>query len=438
MALEGVRPLGYSSATVYLLYSILLFTVLFFIAPVYIFKLKFRRKEKIHFRERLGWGLPPRPSGRPFIWIHAVSVGEVLSLQKFVRELKSRYPEGTIGISTQTGTGRRMAEEKMPAAALVFYVPFDFAGCVRRVLRRMRPDLLILAESEFWPRMLREAGRRGVPVLLANGRISTTTGRRMRRLRPIMRIVLRPVTRFLVQTGRDRDRLAAAGIEPGRIDVAGNLKCEVSLPVLSSGEIARGRAELGVRSEERILIAGSIHPGEEGPLLEAFRSVRTSGRPVRFVLAPRHPEKFQALEKDFASSGLIFARRTLPPAEGDWQVLILDTIGELARFYALADAAFIGGSLVGWGGQNLLEPAFYGKPIFFGPHMDNFASLADAFVGDGAARVVRTPEDLASMFAFADDAGLAEIGRRARRTLEALSGATENTLAAIEAILSHV
>jgi 3-deoxy-D-manno-octulosonic-acid transferase len=397
-------------------------------------KLRFRRKERLHLRERLGWELPPRPSGHPFIWIHAVSVGEVLSLQSFVRALKSRYPEGIVGVSTLTGTGRRMAEEKM-TADLVFYIPFDFAGCVRRVLRRMRPDLLILAESELWPRLLREAGRRGVPVLLANGRISTTSGRRMRRMRVIMRIVLRPVTRFLVQTERDRDRLADAGIERSRIEVAGNLKCEVRLPVLSGAEIARGRAELGVRPEERILIAGSIHPGEEGPLLEAFRSVRTSGRPVRFVLAPRHPEKFQSLEKDFAASGLVFSRRTRPAPGGDWQVLILDTIGELARFYALADAAFIGGSIVAWGGQNFLEPAFYGKPVFFGPHMDNFASLAEAFVRDGAARVVRTPEELTAMFAFADDADLTELGRRARRALDALSGATERTLSAIEAIL---
>ncbi|MGD0783136.1 MAG: glycosyltransferase N-terminal domain-containing protein [Candidatus Aminicenantales bacterium] len=231
----------------YLLYSALLFTVLIMVAPAYLLKLRFRRKERLHLRERLGFGLPPRPSGSPFIWIHAVSVGEVLSLQSFVRELKSRHPEGTIGVSTLTGTGRRMAEEKMSSADLVYFVPFDFAGCVRRVLRRMRPDLLILAESELWPRLLRETGRRGVPVLLANGRISTASGRRMRRLRAVMRIVLRPVTLFLVQTERDRNRLAAAGIEPARIEVAGNLKCEVHLPALSDEEIARGRAELGVR-----------------------------------------------------------------------------------------------------------------------------------------------------------------------------------------------
>lgn len=436
-ALEGCRSFRYSSETVYLLYSILLFVVLLFLAPVYIFKLRFRRKEKLHLRERLGLRLPARPAGRPFIWIHAVSVGEVLSLQSFVRGLKTRYPKGVVGVSTLTGTGRRMAEEKMTAADLVFFIPFDFAWCVRRVLRRMDPDLLILAESEFWPRLLREAGRRHVPVLLANGRISAASARRMRRLRAVLRVVLRPITRFLVQTERDRARLIDAGIEGRRTDVTGNLKCEVHLPALSGDAIARARAELGIGPEERVLIAGSIHPGEEGPLLRAFQAARASGRPVRFVLAPRHPEKFQSLEKDFAGTGLIFARRTRPEAGPAWEVLILDTMGELAHFYALADAAFIGGSLVAWGGQNLLEPAFYGKPVFFGPHMDNFVALAEAFVRDGAARVVRTPEDLAAMFALADDEDLAELGRRARRTLESLSGATEKTLAAIETILSH-
>jgi 3-deoxy-D-manno-octulosonic-acid transferase len=436
-ALDGGPGFGYSPLAVYLLYSVLLFLALLLVAPAYLLKLRFRRKERLHLRERLGWRLPVRPSGSPFIWIHAVSVGEVLSLQSFVRELKARFPEGTIGVSTLTGSGRRMAEEKMDAADLLFYVPFDFAGCVRRVLNRMRPDLLILAESEFWPRLLREAGRRGVPILLANGRISTTSGQRMRRLRAVMRIILRPVTRFLVQTDRDRSRLIDAGIDPVRIKVAGNLKCEVRLPLLSPEETARGQAELGARPEDRLLVAGSIHPGEEGPLLEAFRKARAAGRPVRLILAPRHPEKFQNLEKDFVSTGLVFARRSQPARETAWDVLILDTIGELARFYALADAAFIGGSLVPWGGQNLLEPAFYGKPVFFGPHMDNFASLAEAFVRDGAARVVRTPEDLEAMFAFADAADLAEMGRRARQTLESFSGASEKTLAAVESILSR-
>jgi 3-deoxy-D-manno-octulosonic-acid transferase len=423
---------------VYLLYSILLFIVLFLIAPFYFFKLRFRRKEKLHLRERLGFGLPARPSGRPFIWIHAVSVGEVLSLQSFVCGLKTRYPEGVVGVSTLTGAGRRMAEEKMTAADLIFFVPFDFAWCVRRVFNRMDPDLLILAESEFWPRLLREAGRRRVPVLLANGRISTASARRMRRLRTVLRVVLRPVTRFLAQTERDRARLSAAGIEDARIEVAGNLKCEIHLPALSSDEISRARTELGIGPEERVLIAGSIHPGEEGPLLRAFQAARASGRPVRFVLAPRHPEKFQGLEKDFAETGLVIARRTRPNSRPAWEVLVLDTIGELAHFYALADAAFIGGSLVPWGGQNLLEPAFYGKPIFFGPHMDNFSVLAETFVQDEAARIVRTPRELETMFSFENEADLAGLGRRARRTLESLSGATEKTLAAVETILSRV
>ena len=238
------------------------------------------------------------------------------------------------------------------------------------------------------------------------------------------------MTRFLVQTERDKARLVEAGLPEGRVDVSGNLKCEVRLPPLGPEEVAGLRRGLGVEPGEAIVVAGSIHPGEEAPLLSALLAARGEGRPVRLVLAPRHPDKFAGLERERQAEGLAFQRRSRPRPGEPWNVLVLDTIGELARFYALADAAFIGGSLVPWGGQNLLEPAFFGKPIYFGPHMDNFAALAEAFTLDGGARVVRTAEDLKAMFAPADPAAAAAMGRRARATLDSLSGATERCIAA--------
>jgi len=417
---------------VYALYSVLLFFALLASFPAYFFKLRSRQGEKLHLPERLGFRLPIPPPGRPLVWIHAVSVGEVLSLQGLIGEIKARHPDWVVGFSTLTGTGRRMAADKIVAADLLFYIPLDFAWSVRRVFRRLSPACLVLAESEFWPRLLHEAGRRRIPVIVINGRISGRTSARLRRLRPLVRKVFAPITRFLVQTVRDRDRLEAAGIDPARIAVAGNLKCEVVLPNLSAEEIGRARRAIGVPPSEKLVIAGSIHPGEERLLLDAYRTARESGCRVRFILAPRHPEIFQNLERDFGSLGLKFQRKTRLDPSLDWDVLILDTIGDLARFYALSDAAFIGGSLVSRGGQNLLEPAFYGKPIFFGPHMDNFAALAETFVDDGAARIVGTPDDLAAMFSFGDGGALLEMGRRARGTLEALSGATTKTLAALE------
>jgi 3-deoxy-D-manno-octulosonic-acid transferase len=191
------------------------------------------------------------------------------------------------------------------------------------------------------------------------------------------------------------------------------------------------RGELGLPERKKVVVAGSIHKGEEGFLLGAFREVRKTRDDILLVLAPRHPEKFNDLEKDFSDELLVLRRRTkLVPGQA-WDVLFLDTIGELARFYALSDAAFIGGSLIPWGGQNLLEPAFYGKPVFFGPYMKNFADLADAFVRAGGARIVQTPEEIAEIFLFRDPDEMARMGRKALATLISLQGATGKTMTAL-------
>jgi len=436
---KAVVPAGvfrYIRVAVYALYSLLLLLALILVFPAYAVRLRLRKGEPLRFAERMGRRLPVPAPGRPLLWIHAVSVGEVLSLQGLAAAVKSRHPEWQLGISVLTESGFRMAKEKL-AADLVFFIPLDFRFSVRRVLKRLDPTCLVLAESEFWPRLLRETRRREVPILLVNGRVSTRTAGRMRKLRPLVRRAVGNISRFLVQTERDKARLVQAGLPEASIEVAGNLKCEVRLPDVTGEDAAAGRAGLGIPPGEPVVVAGSIHPGEEKPLLDAFLAARRSGRPLRLILAPRHPDKFAALEKDWAASGIVFQRKSgLRPAE-PWDVLILDTIGELARSYALADAAFIGGSLIPWGGQNLLEPAFYGKPVFFGPHMDNFAALAEAFLADGGARIVRTSAELEAMFASAGSESGRQAGRKARATLDSLSGATERVLSAIEWGMSH-
>jgi 3-deoxy-D-manno-octulosonic-acid transferase len=421
---------------VYAFYSLLLALALAILFPAYAVRLRLRRGEPLRFAERLGGKLPKRPAGRPLLWIHAVSVGEVLSLQGLIAAFKARRPEWLLGVSVLTESGFRMAREKL-VADFIFFIPLDFRFSVRRVLRRLDPACLVLAESEFWPRLLRETRRLGVPVLLINGRISTRTAARMRKLKPLVRRMLEDVSRFLVQTERDRARLLEIGLPPERVEVAGNLKCEVRLPVLTLEQAASARAELGLPAGEPVVVAGSIHPGEETFLLPAFQAARRDGRPVRLILAPRHPDKFAALETDWPAPELVFQRKSsFRPAE-PWTVLILDTIGDLAKAYALADAAFIGGSLIPRGGQNLLEPAFYGKPVFFGPYMDNFAALAEIFLLDGGARTVRTVEDLTAMFMAAGSDADREAGRKARAVLESLSGATERTLSALDEEMSR-
>jgi 3-deoxy-D-manno-octulosonic-acid transferase len=422
---------------VYVLYSILLALCFLVVIPLYFVRLKLMRGQRLYLRERLGGRLPRRKTDGPLIWIHAVSVGEVLSLQSLVRELRAARPGCEIALSVLTNTGFGMAAAKIRDVDHLFFIPFDFAFAVRRVILRLRPNLLVLAESEFWPRLLREAHRAHCPVLLVNGRISERSARRIGRFAPFIRPVLRNVTRFLVQTELDRTRLEGAGIPSERISVAGNLKCEINLPRYSPEEIRDLRAGIGLPSEAKVLIAGSIHRGEEGPLIQAFREARKERSDVRFILAPRHAVQFADIEKEFLPDGFAARRRTDHAAAGPWDVFILDTLGELARFYALADAAFIGGSLIPRGGQNLLEPAFYGKPIFFGPDMKNFAALAEAFIFGGGATTVRSPEELRRMFLFADPEALAEIGRRAREVLTSLEGATARTLAAVNALIGN-
>lgn len=419
----------------------LLLGALLIYAPFYWIRTRFLRRSRISLRERLGLGLVRQEGSGPSLWIHAVSVGEVLSLQSLVRELKRRHPEWRIYFSTLTDTGRRVAEEKIREADVVFYLPLDFRGPVRRVLRALRPRLLVLAESEFWPNLLREAGRETGGVLLVNGRISQSAYKKYTELKPIAKRILAPVDLFLVQTLQDREKLLEIGVPGEAVRVAGNLKSEIRPPDFSPEELRTFQGEVGIQAGAQIVVAGSTHRGEEEKLVAAFVAARRVEPALRFILAPRHVERAGEVVRLAQAAGLKVVRRTDCAggctAPDSWDVLVLDTMGELARFYALSDAAFIGGSLVDWGGQNLLEPAYYDKPVFFGPHMENFATLAEAFLERGAARIVRTEDDLAAMFLPEDKNERREMGAEARRVLDSLAGATEKTLAVIERMMQE-
>jgi 3-deoxy-D-manno-octulosonic-acid transferase len=417
---------------VYAIYSLLLFLALFFYLPIYAFRMKVLRKDRIYLRERLARGLLPRAPGRKAVWIHAVSVGEVLSLQNLVHELKVRHPEWDLCFSTLTNTGISVAREKLKDADAVFFVPLDFRSAVRRVLKAFRPDILVLAESEFWPNLLKEVKRQGKKILLINGRISEGSFKKYGDLGPLSRKIFRNVDLFLVQTGEDKEKLEQLGIEPGRLQVAGNLKSEVHLPDFTADELETFRRGLGMDGREKVVVAGSTRKGEEERLLKAFASAREKRDDLRFILAPRRVERAGEVEKAALALGFRTTRRTQVGPGCDWDVLILDTIGELARFYALSDASFVGGSLVDWGGHNILEPAYYGKPVFFGPHMQNFAFLAESFIRAGGARIVRTDEELVEMFLLRDESGLREMGSKAKAHLASLGGATDRTILEIE------
>lgn len=419
-----------------MVYSFFLFVALLLYTPLYFFKMRIAKGEKLYLRDRLGHKLPKRTPSKKTIWIHAVSVGEVLSLQSLVKQLKARHPSWEVNFSVLTNTGLRVAKEKLRDADNIFFVPLDFSFAVWRFFSSIKPRVFILAESEFWPNLLKVAKKKCRAVLLINGRISSRSFKRYCRFKRLAGKILKNVDYFMVQTEQDEERLWKIGVPPEKVEISGTLKSEIDLPQMGDREVMTIKENLSLPSDKKVLTAGSTRKGEEEILLEAFVKARKATRDIALILAPRHTDRCSEVEKVCLDLGLKVARRTAVTAGAEWDVLLLDTMGELAYFYALADAAFVGGSLVPWGGQNLLEPAFYAKPVYFGPHMDNFAFFADAFVRSGGARIVSEKEDLADMFLMKDQELLDEMGRRAKKTLDSLQGATEKTLKLIETMMA--
>ncbi len=418
-------------------YSFLLFISFLFTIPLYFVRLKILRGESLFLRERLGIRLPEKAAGKKSLWIHAVSVGEVLSLQNLIKQIKERHPDWTIHFSTLTNTGMRIAREKLVEADHIFFIPLDFTCIVRRFFNALEPKLFVLAESEFWPNLLREAHKLTKGVLVINGRISPQSFKRYSLLRFFAKRILKNINLFLVQTEKDKEKLEQIGVNSEGIRVAGNLKCEISLPPLNDKDILRLKNGLNIAKAKKVIVAGSTRKGEERKLIEAYAKARRLRDDLVLILAPRHSERAEEVEKICQSFPFPIVRKTKISADIQWDVMILDTIGELAQFYALCDIAFIGGSLIPWGGQNLLEPAFYEKPIFFGPHMENFAFLAEKFIQSEAARTVCNENDLVEMFMIHDERSLDKMGNKAKETLNLLQGATERTLSAIETFMAE-
>jgi 3-deoxy-D-manno-octulosonic-acid transferase len=417
------------------IYSLTLFFSLFFYIPLYFFRLKILRGESLHLGERFGKHLQSEGYSEQSIWFHAVSVGEVLSLQNLIQELKKKHPEIRIYFSSLTNTGLQMAREKLVGVDRIFFIPMDFRTVARKFFQTLRPTLFVLAESEFWPNLLREAHEQTGKILLINGRISPRSFKKYYRYRFFFKRIMRNIDYFLVQTDRDRESLERIGIDVGRIEVAGNLKTEVLLPTFSEDEVIQFKNELNIPGSAKVVLAGSTRKGEEEKLIDAFAEAREQRDDIVFILAPRHPERAGEIEQLLVHYPFHVLRRSKLGLNQKWDVLILDSLGELSRLYALCDVAFIGGSLIPWGGQNLLEPASYGKPIFFGPHMDNFKHLADKFVKANAARIVTDRKDLIGMFLLEDELTLERMGKRAREILETFQGVTEKTLRIIETYL---
>lgn len=431
----------------YFLYSALTAIAMALLVPYFLLQGLRRGKYIGSFRERMGY-LPECLGGDHVrgtaIWVHAVSVGEVLASKPVVDGLRQQFPERPIFVSTTTATGQQLARERIRTASGIFYFPFDWRAPVRRAFRTIRPGLVVILETEIWPNFLHEAERLGVPVVFVNSRISERSIARFRRFRKFaggfFRRVLRSPELFLSQSAEDARRLEEMGAASEKIEITGNLKYDIEPPSQSAfGEwLARQIAQ-----QERwpVVVAGSVVAGEEEAVLAAYDIVQRRWRHALLVLAPRKPERFDAAEALVKERGWNVARRSridmASSLDENGDVLILDSIGELAGMYSLGDAVFVGGSLVNSGGHNILEPAWFGKPPVFGPSMQNFRDIAARFSSAGAGLYVGSGEALGGAWTrlIADPEQRERMGQKARALVEANRGATARSLGRIVEIL---
>jgi 3-deoxy-D-manno-octulosonic-acid transferase len=424
-------------------YNLALIAALIVSAPWWLFRMATTQKYREGFAERLGvirTELIRLGRSRPVIWVHAVSVGEVLAVSRLVKTLDAALPDYLIAISTTTRTGQSLARERF-GANRVFYCPLDLPWAVRAYLSALRPRLLILAETEFWPNLLKNCYRRNIPVAVVNARISDRSWPRYRRLRWLWRPFLSRLSRVLAQSQTDADRLKTIGCLPERVSVAGNLKFDVR----AAEEAEATRLLRTLAPNLRLIVAGSTLEGEEAALLEAWPRLLEADPQLTMILAPRHPERFGAVAALLDKSGIPWVRRS------DWrsqpvaaikplnpgQIVLLDTIGELASVYSLASVAFVGGSLIPAGGHNPLEPAQFGLPIVMGPHYANFRAITEDLLAHQAVWIAATEELAGALIGLLKDPAPAKaMGNRARQVFDEQAGATDRCVDALTKLLS--
>ncbi|MBL8259150.1 MAG: lipid IV(A) 3-deoxy-D-manno-octulosonic acid transferase [Candidatus Competibacteraceae bacterium] len=415
-----------------------LYTGLLYLAlPLALARLHWRgRRDSDHrrrWRERLGFIPSLPPSG--CLWVHAVSVGEARAALPLIRALRARYPETPLLVTTTTLTGSRQVQAALGDRVRHVYAPYDLPGAARRFLRRARPRLAVIMETELWPNLLRRCAQTGIPVLVANARLSERSARGYARIGPLTRAMLRDVSLIAAQADADAERFRGLGAP--RVQVTGNLKYDLTLPA-TLPERGRTLRHALLGANRPVWIAASTHAGEEEPILAAFASLRSRWPALLLLLVPRHPERFDGVAALCRERGFKLARRGEGRAcEPNTAVFLGDTMGELLLFYAAADIAFVGGSLVPTGGHNVLEPASLGLPVLFGPHMFNFTEAGQRLLEAEAAWQVSDASDLAAAVErlLADPASGRAAGQRGRAVVERHRGALAASLAQIERLL---
>ncbi len=427
----------------YALYSALLAVVLLLTLPYWLVQMLRHGKYRAGLRQRLG-AVPAsflQANKRPAIWIHAVSVGEVVASSAVITALRAKFPSHRVVVSTTTSTGQKLAVQRF-GAENVFYFPLDLPFAIRPYIEALRPELVVVAETEFWPNFLRLAKSGGAKIAVINCRISDRSLPGYRRFRfwlpKLLGGALASVDLFLAQTEEDRRRLIKIGGEESKVSVAGNLKFDIA-PTPAPKIVQDLRENFDHSGATPILVCGSTLEGEEGALLSAFRNILVSHPTAVMILAPRHPERFAEVAALVEKLGFRMWRRSLWSSEQiSGGVFLVDSIGELASLYSLATVAFVGGSLVPRGGHNILEPALYGVPIVTGNHYENFRDVVNFFASRDAVRIVGLAELPLVLMELVDNANArANLGRNAVAALESQRGVTDRTISALSQLMNR-
>lgn len=378
---------------------------------------------------------------RKRLWLHAVSVGEVNLLAPLLQRIEKEQPDWECVISTTTSTGKALAQKKYPRHT-VFYCPLDFSWAVKTAMRRIRPDVLVLAELELWPNLIRAAKRHGAHVAVINGRLGEKSFRGYRRLRPLVARLLRDIDLLAVQDKTYAERFRRLGARPETVHVTGSMKYDGAQTDRENPNTRRLAALAGFSDQDIVLLAGSTQEPEEQMAIELFRRLSGTWPRLRLVIVPRHPERFEDVARLLDGSGLAWQRRTLlgreefasplPP-----RVLLVDGVGELGAWWGTAQIAFVGGSMGTRGGQNMIEPAAYGTAVCFGPNTWNFRDIVAAILEHNAAEVVADQEQLIRFVrrCLEKPSYAADLGQRAKTFVLSQLGATQKTLALLTEIL---
>lgn len=424
-----------------LLYNLLLLAGMVLSLPITIVSALTLEKRQKTVLKRLGIGFRAHRFSHKPIWLHAISVGEILSAIPLAQSIKSRFPDYPLVVSASTHTGFEIAKKRLANTcdAIVLF-PYDFIWSVKRAIKRIDPAIFVLFESDIWPNFLFEIRKSGIPAIFVNGRISPRSFKRYKKISFFMEWVLSNFSRLCMQTPKDADRFAKIGAPRERIEVTGNIKFDLPLETVPDAERVRLRESLGISKNNKVFLAGSTHTGEEELLANPLKELKQRFPDLVTLIVPRHPDRAESIKGLLADAGLPSTLKTAhkPRPGGVYgnppEVIIVDTLGELRKLYAIADTVFVGGSLIKHGGHNPIEPAMFKKPILFGPYMHNFEWIANTLVQTKGAIMVENADHLlkAAETLLADPKAAKTVGEQAYKVLQENRGAVEKTLKVIE------